>query len=458
MNDTKTLTVASPGESPYAVAIEAYNLLPQLGPRRTVIARSVEDVCAAVRFARDNDLTASVIATGHSAATSQPLDGALLIRTQLDEPVVIDPEAQTATIPAGTRWAAVVAAAAEHGLAVLHGSSGTVGAVGYLLRGGISFYGRTHGIAANSIVSIRLVLADGRVVTASPDEEPDLFWALRGGGGGFGVVTSVTIRLLPMWKVYTGIAFWSAEHAEEIILAWRAWTEDAPWTLTTSMRVLNIPPLPGIPEAIAGRTVVALDGAAGIRDPYLLTDISHQAAALLDPLRAIAEPIIDTWDLRDPIELPLTHMDPPDPIPYVGDHLLLSSLDQADVRTLVDLVGASSGSTLTSVELRHLGGAFAYPPESGGAFDRTDAEFALLVVGAVGGPLTPEMQEGAADRIRRAFAHRDTGRTLPTFVESAAQPSRTFDRQTWEAVDRVRRAVDPRGLFLPNIVPFVEAG
>src|SRR5690606_33592005 len=150
--------------------------------------------------------------------------------------------------PAGARWATVVEAAAAHSLAVLHGSSGDVGAIGYLLRGGISFYGREHGVAANSVLSITLVRADGEVVTTSADEDPDLFWAIRGGGGGFGIVTSVTISLLPMWGVHTGITFWDAEHAAALASAWRAWTKTAPRELSTSLRILNLPPLPGVPE------------------------------------------------------------------------------------------------------------------------------------------------------------------------------------------------------------------
>ena len=448
---------ASAGEAGYAEAIAAYNLHPQPSPAKTVIARSVEDVVAALDLARAEGLKVSVIGTGHSIATSQQLDRALLVRTDIDGPIVVDVDAETAMIPAGARWADVATAAAEHGFACLHGSSGTVGAVGYLLRGGISFYGREHGIAANSIESITIVLADGTVTTVSVENDPDLFWAIRGGGGGFGIVISVTIRLLPMWRILTGITIWDAEHARDLLATWVAWAQIAPRPIASSFRILRVPPMPGIPEQIAGRLVVAVDGAVTVRDPYLLALRTPHMHDLLDPLRAIADPIIDDWDVRNPADLPLTHMDPPEPLPYVGDHFLVKDLDSGDLQRIVDAVGAGSESALTSVELRQLGGAFATPSVTGGVFDRTGADFAVLAVGAIGGPLTAEDHDRSAARLRAALAHRDTGFTLPTFVESTSQPSRTFDRQTWAAVDAIRRRVDPSRLFAPAVVPFVES-
>lgn len=449
--------LAEPGHPDYDDATAAFNLHPRVTPAKAVVARSVGEVVAAVRAATAEGRRVSVISTGHSIATAQPLDGAVLVRTALDEPVVIDPDAQTATIPAGALWADVVAAAAQHGLAAPHGSSGTVGAIGYLLRGGISFYGREIGVASNSVLSITLVRADGAIVVTSATQHAELFWALRGGGGGFGIVTSVTVRLRPMWKVLTGITFWDAEHAEELLNLWTSWSATAPPAVSSSFRILRLPPLPGVPDAIAGRVVVAVDGAVTVRDPYMLSSRTQVMHDLLDPLRAVAAPLVDDWDLRDPALLPMTHMDPADPIPYVGDHLLVGELDSDDVARIIETVGVGSTSAVTSVELRQLGGAFAERDSAGGAFNHTRAAFAILAVGAVGGPLTADLQHDTMARLRAALAHRDTGFTAPTFVESATQPSRTFDDGARAEVDAVRARVDPDGVFAPAIVPFVGA-
>jgi hypothetical protein len=140
-----------------------------------------------------------------------------------------------------------VTLAQEHGLATAHGSSGTVGAVGYLVRGGMSFYGRQVGLAANLIRSISVVLAGGELVRATANEHADLFWALRGGDGGFGVVTQFEVSLFPMAQVITGGIFWSAEYAEPILDGWQQWCRTAPERASTSMRLLNPASTAGYP-------------------------------------------------------------------------------------------------------------------------------------------------------------------------------------------------------------------
>lgn len=450
-----TLPIASPGRPGYAEAIASFNVHPSPAPAETIIARSTADVQAAVRYARARGLEVSVISTGHSIATSQPLDGALLVRTAFDAPVVIDAEARTAVIPAGVRWGAVAEAAAPHGLAALHGSSPSVSAVGYLLRGGISFYGRRHGIAANSVVSLTLVQADGEVVTASDEENSDLFWAIRGGGGGFGIVTEITVRLHPVWRAITGLTVWDAEHADPVLRAWASWARTAPVGATTSYRIMQLPPMDGIPEFLTGRPVVLIDGVIAVETAEELAEMTSIADGLAEQLAHLAPPIFDDWALRDVSAVPGAHLEPADPLPYVGDHMLLAGVELDELGQLVELA-LPPHSALTSVELRQLGGAFAQPTAPGGVFDRTDADFALLLVGAIGGPLTADAHDTTMRGIRQALAHRDTGRTLPTFVESAEQPNRTFDPQTENAVAVVRRRVDPDGMFARSIVPFVE--
>ncbi len=200
--------------------------------------------------------------------------------------MTIDEEARTARVLGGTLWCDVVAAAAEHGLAAMHGSSPDVAVAGYALGGGLSWYARRHGLATNSLVAVELVAADGSLVRATAEDEPELFWALRGGGGNFGVVTALELRLLPIADVCAGMLLWDRERAPEVVPAWTAWTRDLPESVTSSMRVMSFPPMPELPPFLSGRRLVVVDGA-------LLED-DGRAAELLAPLRALA-PEMDTF-------------------------------------------------------------------------------------------------------------------------------------------------------------------
>src|SRR6266498_987435 len=224
----------------------------------------------------------------------------------------------------------VTQAAAEHGLAALAGSSPDVGVVGYSLGGGLSWLARKHGLATNSITAVELVTADGRLVRADADNEPELFWAVRGGGGNFGVVTSIDFRLYPITEVLT---------------AWQEWTETVPDEMTSVGRLLNIPPLPEVPEPLRGRSVVVVE-AIYIGD-------EAEGAELLAPLRALA-PEIDTVAIMPASALQTLHMDPEEPVPGIGDGMMLDRLTPEAIAKLVDVVGPDS--PLLSVEVRHLGG------------------------------------------------------------------------------------------------------
>ncbi len=452
---TTSTVLARPGDPRYVEATATYNLASPLRPAAAVVARTAEDVVTAVRAARRAGLGVRAQTTGHGAGSQAPLDQTVLIRTALDGPVRVDPENRTARFPAGATWIDLVAAAAPHGLATLHGSSPTVGAVGNLLGGGISFYGRGFGVSANHVRSITLVLADGRQVVASAEQEPELFWALRGGGGGFGVVTEMEVELVPMAAVVTGGTFWDATDAAVVAPLWEAWTAGAPEEATTSLRLMNLPPLPGVPPVLTGRQVLVLDGAVQVqRDSDL--DVAHRVTEeLLAPLRAAATPLLDTWHVAPPSALPLTHLDPPDPIPYRGDHALLHQLGATGVERFLEVAGPGSGTSIVSAELRQLGGAFAAPHRAGGAFDRTDAAFAYVGLGIA----APDGSTATADdlaRIAAATAPWRTGFTAPTFVEGRTQPQRTFDDATAARVAEVRRSVDPDGLFAGGVMPLVD--
>jgi hypothetical protein len=350
-----------------------------------------------------------------------------------------------------------VAAAAEHDLAAVHGSAASVGVIGYLLRGGVSFYGRQHGLGVNSLRSISIVLADSTFVVASEDNEPDLFWALRGGGGGFGVVTEVVIELFPMSAIHTGATIWDARHAEAITSLWARWTRDAPESISTSLRLMNLPPAPGVPPELSEGQILVIDGAAcpaGDADLAAATAITSDLFGLLT---ASAKPLMDTWHRAAPAELLRTHMDPADPLPYAGHHILLDALPDAGIEQFVAAAGPDSGAPLMIAELRQLGGGFAAPARAGGALDRTSAHFAHVAIDLV--PPTRTLASVTRDlrRVADSLKPWNTGRTLPSVVEAYDAPQRSLDDDTAADVAGVRRRFDPDAMFIQDVDPVRDA-
>src|SRR5262245_9891474 len=242
--------VSTPGDVDWDEARRAWNLAIDQRPVAVVHAESAEDVAAVVQFAVAHGYQVAPQGTGHAAAPLGSLDETILLKTSRLRGIEIDAAAQTARVEAGVLWLEVNQAAAEHGLVGLAGSSPDVGVVGYALTGGLSFLGRKLGLAANSIVSVELVTADGRLVRADAESAPDLFWAVRGGGGNFGVVTALEIRLFAITEVYAGSLFFPIERAAEVLGTWREWVDSAPEELTTLGRLMQFPPIPDIPEPL----------------------------------------------------------------------------------------------------------------------------------------------------------------------------------------------------------------
>ena len=259
-----------------------------------------------IEYAIRTGLKVAPQGTGHNAAALGALDGTILLSTQRMRGVEIDAEARTARVQAGTLWLEVTEAATPHGLFPLSGSSPDVGVVGYTLGGGLSWLARRHGLAANAVTAIELVTPDAQLVRATADVHPDLFWALRGGGGNFGVVTAMEFDLFPYGEVFAGMLLWPYERHAEVLRAWHALTETAPEELTTALRIMHFPPLPELPPFLSGRSVVVIDGA--------YAGSAEEGAAAIAALRAL-EPEMDTFAPSSPAVLSRIHMDPEEPMP-----------------------------------------------------------------------------------------------------------------------------------------------
>lgn len=450
--DVREAALARPGSPEYEQATAAFNLAAPPRPAAALTTRTIGQVQAAVRTAAQTGLPVRVHTTGHASGAVRPAGGTLLVRTKLTGGVEIDPAGRTACIPAGTTWGEVVRAAAPHGLAAAHGSAEGVGVVGYLLGGGVSFYGRSTGLAVNTIRAIELVTPDGTLVRADAEHEPELFWALRGGGGGFGVVTSVEIALFPVAQVITGACYWPAAHAPALLERWSAWSRHAPREATTSLRIMNLPPVPGVPPQLATGPVVCIDGAVFARQVED-TDVARDMAAnLLGPMCEVAEPLLDTWKLTGPAGVLDAHMDPADPVPFIGDHLLLRELDGAGAAAFLGAVGEGANSPLAVATLRQLGGAFAQAHPEGGALSEVDAAYAYMGSGPPFGPVTVQALHDHCATVRQALAPWDTGYTVPSLVEGYERPQRHLDEDRLAAVGRVRARVDPQGVFAGDVV------
>ncbi len=451
--------IALPGDAVYAAATQVFNLAAPVRPAAATTAHTVEQVQDALGYARDRGMPVLVHTTGHASAGMADVPEALLIRTQLAGEVEVDTTRRVARVLAGTGWGAVIEAVTPHGLTAPHGSSPLVGVIGYLLRGGLSFYGRRLGLAANCVRAVELVTADGRLRRVDASADPGLLWALRGGGGGFGVVTAVEVGLTPVAKVITGAAFWPAAHADRLLSIWLRWARHAPEEAPTSWRIMRLPVLPGIiPDELSAGPVVCVDGAVMSQGEDDLAAARRYADELLKPLRSVAAPLLDSWHEASPQAVLEAHLDPPEPVPSNTDHMLLHELDEAAATAWLGVVGPQSASPLVDAELRQLGGAFAVARPDGGVLNHLDARYAYVGAGLEDDPSSRGPIEAQHALVRQALRPWDTGRTAPTFAGGRTRPQGHLSPEQAAAVDRVRARVDPSGLFRHDIVQSRQEG
>jgi len=432
-----------PGDPGYDAARLPWNVAVDQRPAAVAVPHTVAEVADVVRAAAAGGLRIAPQSSGHAAA---PLEGRLaetvLLRLTELTGVHVDAERRIARVEGGTLWQDVIAAAAPYGLTALHGSSPDVAVAGYVLGGGLSFYGRAHGLATNSVDAIELITADGALVRTSAEENAELFWALRGGGGNFGVVVAIELRLLPIADVVAGMLLWPIERAPEVTKAWAGWTRTVPESVTTSLRVMSFPPLPELPPFLSGRRIVVIDGA--------VLESDERAHELLAPLRAL-EPEMDTFARIPSAGLLGVHMDPPGPTPAVSDHAVLEELPDAAVEALLGQVGPGTTTSLLFAELRHLGGALGRPAERGGVLDTLPGSYALFCVAVA--PVPEAATVGLAHAAATVAALRpwSTDQHVLNFAERhGVDPASAYDPWAWARLRSVKAAVDPKGVFQAN--------
>jgi hypothetical protein len=430
--------VVLPGDESWDAARQAWNTAADQRPVAVVLPESAEDVVEVVRFAGANGLRIAFIAGGHNAGTIDWSHDTLLLKTERMRGVEIDPEARRARIGAGTLGKPLAAAAGEHGLAYLAGTSPDVGVAGYVLGGGLSWMVRKHGLACNAILAVELVTADGRLLRVDREHEPDLFWAVRGGSGNFGAVTAIELELFPLTEIYAGCLFWPIERAGEILRAWRAWIETVPVECFSIGRMLQFPEVPFLPDHLRGRSFVLVEPA------YLGTEAD--GASLLQPLRNLG-PELDTVTMMAPSDLSLVNMDPDFPLPYAGDGILLTDLTPEAIDKMVE---AFVGSPLLHVEVRHLGGAAAVGSPEHGVLDAIDQPFVTFTFGLTMDADSAESVERHVRLLLEGLASWDSGRRYLNFTESPVDVRSIYPEATFERLLEVKASYDPTGMFQAN--------
>ena len=430
--------VVGPGDYAWDEVRQAWNLSVDQHPAAVALPESPEDVVAIVAFAKANDLRVAPQGTGHGAAALDRLDDTILLKTERMRKVTIDPDTRIARAEAGVIWIEVVEAAAEHGLAALAGSSPDVGVVGYTLGGGLSWLARKHGIGANQVTAIEVVTASGDFVRADWANEPDLFWALRGGGGAFGIVTAIEFNLFPLEEVYAGILWYPVDRAAEVLKVWRAWTDDLPDEMTSVGRILQFPPIPEIPEPVRGQSFVVVEA--------IFAGEPDEGERLLEPLRALG-PVMDTVTTIPVEELSKLHMDPEGPAPGTGDGGMLDDVDGHLIDLFVEHV---VGTPILSAELRHLGGAVARRSLQHGAVDVFEAPYIMYAVGIAPTPEAREVVDSAVARLRHMLAPWEGEHTYMNFAETRRKPSSLFSSASYHRLRRIKAIVDPTDLIRSN--------
>jgi len=423
-------------------ARQTFNVLVDQRPAAVVRVANADDVAETIRYASQRGLRVAPQGTGHNAGPMDGLEDALLLRTDALQGVKVDAVARRARVGAGVRWGAVADAAGEANLVALHGSSRTVGVAGYSLGGGIGWLARKHGLQSNALTAIEIVTADGELRRIDHDNDTDLFWAVRGGGGNYGVVTALEFDLFTAPEIYAGALFFPFERAPEVMHAWHELVSAGlPEEITTVARVYQFPPLPFLPEFIRGKSFTVVQAA------YLGNE--SDGADLIRPLTELG-PDMNTFGMVGPDALGHLAMDPQDPIPAASATRIVSNATPATIDAFLDSAGPGSASGLASVELRSLGGALARRPEGAGARATLQGDYVMF---AVGGVMTPEAQgevQGQADGVSAALAPWDAGARYANFEERSSDARLFYDEDTFRLLRALRTEWDPSGLFLAN--------
>lgn len=441
-----TGSAVMPGEAGFEEACTIWNAMIERRPGLVVRAASVADVVSAIHLARERDLVLSIRGGGHNIAGNALCQGGLMLDLSAMNHVDVDPAARTARVGPGATLAAFDAAAQAHGLATPLGINSTTGVAGLTLGGGFGWLSRKHGLTVDNLVSAEVVSAGGERLTASASQNPDLFWAIRGGGGNFGVVTSFEFQLHPVGpEVLAGLIVHPFEHAPEVLRAWRDYAAAASQDVSAWFVIRKAPPLPFLPEDVHGKEVLVL--ACFHAGPM------ERGEEELAPLRAIGTPIADVVGPQPYAAWQQTF----DPLLTPGLRNYWKSHDFTEVTDgLLDVLveyGTRLPSPHTEIAFAQLGGAAARVPADAMAAGRRDANYVVNLHTRWEHPAEDEACIGWARDLHGDTARYSTGAVYVNFMpEDQADTAqvRAAYGDNFRRLVELKRKYDPTNLFRVN--------
>ncbi|GFH39400.1 FAD-binding oxidoreductase [Streptomyces pacificus] len=436
LRDLVSGRVLVPGDADYEQARTVY--LGGMDQQPAVIVRpaGAEDVARVVTLAREAGLPLAVKGGGHSMFCLD--DGGIVLDISSLRDLEIDPGTRTAWAGAGLNAGQYTEAAAEHGLVTGFGDTGSVGIGGITVGGGIGYLVRKHGLTVDDLLAAEVVTADGRLRRVDAEHEPDLFWAIRGGGGNFGVVTRLKFRLHELGTVTGGLLLLPA--TPEVVAGFVEAAERAPEELSTIANVMPSPPLPFVPEELHGTPVVLA--------VLVYAGEGEAAEAALAPFRALDTPIADMIQA-----MPYPGVYPPEedlhPV-AAARSLFTDSFGLDDAKLVLERI-ASSSAAMPAVQVRVLGGAMARVPADATAFAHRDRKILVNVAAMYQNPDEAELHTRWADELAAALQKGVPGVYVNFLADdSEARIREAYPAGTWERLRALKRAWDPTNLFRRN--------
>jgi FAD/FMN-containing dehydrogenase len=434
----------APGDAGYDDARQVYNAM--IDKRPALIARCAgpADVARAVGFARDNKLLLAVRGGGHNGAGLGTCDDGVVIDLSLLRDVDVDPDARTVRVGGGCTWAEVDSATGEHGLATPSGIISTTGVGGLTLGGGLGHLTRMCGLAIDNLLEAELVLASGEHVRASADEHPDLFWAIRGGGGNFGVVTSFLFRLHEVGTIVGGPTFWPVENAAEVLSVYRDFLPNAPRELNGFFAFHTVPPAPPFPEEIHLRRV------CGVVWCYVGGE-EDAAAAMAPLLDALPEPLMHGVQ-------PMPHQalqSAFDGLYPAGDQWywradFVNEIPDAAVEVHARF-GAEMPTLKSTMHLYPVDGAAHDPTASDTAWSYRDARWGAVFAGVDPDPANVEpIRRWSVDYFEALHPYSAGGAYVNMMMDEGQERVRASYRDNYDRLARIKAGYDPGNLFRVN--------
>jgi FAD/FMN-containing dehydrogenase len=409
-------------------------------PAAVLDVSHVDDVVAAVRWGAENGVAVSAQPTGHAPRAT--LDDTLLLRTRALGGIEVDAVRRTVSVGAGVKWGELCDAIDDTGLMALCGSNPDVSVVGLSLGGGVSWFTRLWGFTSDTVVSFDVVTPDAELVRVTATSDPDLFWALRGGGGDFGIVVRIELTLFEAPQLYGGQLLWPIEHGPAVLRAFRDLSRTAPRELTMWAHLQHFPPIPDVPEPLRGRSFVRVAS----------VHVGSAAAGrhLLAPLITSAPVEMNLLGRVTPGTLASVAAEPTEPMPGIETSLLLDDLDDHAIDTLCAIFSDPRTCPLMLVQLRQLGGAFAEEPAVPSAVRRVPERFQLFALGI---PVAPGLAAAIPHGLRAvesAFARLASQHRMPNFVPESGSDDEGYDAERLARLRAIKAARDPRGVVRSN--------